>query len=101
MHARVTRLRIRPGKLEEFVTAFDSIIPTIQKQAGFRALLVLRNPTAAPEATVVSAWDSLEELRASEQNMFLFQALARILSYCEGFPVTEEHELLVGDFAVR
>lgn len=100
MHARVTRLRIRPGKLEEFVAAFDSIIPTIHKQAGFRALLVLRH-AAAPEATVVSAWDSLEALRASEQNMFLFQALRRILTFCEGFPVTEEHEVPVGEFAAR
>lgn len=100
MHARVTQFRIRAGKLEEFTAAIGSLIPVIQKQPGFRALLVLRSePGDAPEARVISTWDSLDDLRASEKNMFFYQAVARLLDCCEGFPVMREEEVLVSEFA--
>lgn len=100
MYARAAELRILPGKLEEFTRAFDSIIPEIRKQAGFRALVVLRSPEAAnPEAITFSIWDSLADLKASEKNLFLYQALSRVLGFCEGFPRIREHEVLVSEFA--
>ncbi len=100
MYARATELRILPGKLEEFKSAVNSTIPAIRKQQGFRALVVLRSPEAAGrEATAISIWDSLEDLKASEQNLFLYQALSRILGFCEGFPRIREHEVLVSEFA--
>jgi len=100
MHARVTHFRVRPGKIEDFQGAVDSVIPLIRKQQGFRALVVLHaSGGAQPEATVLSLWDSLEDLKASEKNMFLYQAITRVLSYCEGFPTIREHEVLVSEFA--
>jgi len=48
---------------------------------------------------VLSLWDSLDDLKASEKNLFLYQAIARVLSYCEGFPAIREHEVLVSEFA--
>jgi heme-degrading monooxygenase HmoA len=100
MFARATELRILPGKLEEFTRNFDTIIPSIRRQTGFRALLVLRAAgQAAPEAMVVSVWDSLEDLKESENNLFLYQALARVMGCCEGFPKIREHEVLVSEFA--
>lgn len=100
MHARVTQFRILPDKLEDFRSASNSILPVIRKQAGFRALVVLRTgEAAAPEAIVVSVWDSLDALRASEKNLFLYQAISRVLGYCEGFPLIKEHEVIVSEFA--
>jgi len=100
MHARVTHFRVRPGKIEDSQGAADSVIPLIRKQRGFRALVVLHTPQESkPEATVLSLWDSLDDLKASEKNLFLYQAIARVLSYCEGFPAIREHEVLVSEFA--
>jgi len=100
MHARVTQFRILPDKLENFRLASNSIRPIIRKQAGFRALLVLRTgEEAAPEATVVSVWDSHEALRGSEKNLFLYQAISRVLGYCEGFPLIKEYEVISSEFA--
>ena len=100
MHARVLHFHIRSGQLKEFQSAVDSVVPQIRKQAGFRALVVLHaSQGAKPEATVMSVWDSLDDLKASEKNMFLYQALARVLTYCEGFPAIREHEVLVSEFA--
>jgi heme-degrading monooxygenase HmoA len=100
MHARVTHFRILPGRLPEFQAAVDSVLPLLQKQKGFRALLVLHTSEGAkPEVTNISLWESFEDLKNSEKNMFLYQALSRVLSFCEGFPSIREHEVLISDFA--
>lgn len=100
MHARVTQVRILSGKMEEFREAVDSLVPAIRRQAGFRALLVLgTTPGPAPEAMVVSIWDSLDKLKESEKNLFLYQALSRVLGFCDGFPLIREREVLVSEFA--
>lgn len=99
MHARVTQFRILPGKLEDFRAAAESIRPVIHKQHGFRALLVLRTSESPLEATVISVWNSLSDLKGSEKNLFLYQAISRVLEFCEGFPLIREHEVIANDFA--
>ena len=100
MHARVTQVRILPGKLEDFVHAVHSILPLARQQAGFRALVVLRTAQApVAEAMSVAVWDSLADLKASEKNLFFYQALSRVLTLCEGFPRISEYEVLVSEFA--
>ena len=100
MHARVTHFHILPGKLDDFRDAIHSLVPLIRKQQGFQALLVLHAAEGSkPEATVLSLWDSLEDLKASEKNMFLYRALSRVLSFCDGFPTIREHEVLASEFA--
>jgi heme-degrading monooxygenase HmoA len=99
MYARVWKFGILPGKVEEFTAAVRSAIPIQQKQAGFRSLLALRTgPGEMLEATVVSVWDSLEDLRNSENPAFQ-EMLARVLSYCEPRPSVREEEVLVSEIA--
>ena len=100
MYARASEVKIQPGKLDEFRNAVESVIPALRTQPGFRAMVVLRSSDpAALEATIISMWDSLEDLKASERNLFLYQALARILGSCESFPRMTQHEVLVSEFA--
>ncbi|HEV2386211.1 MAG TPA: antibiotic biosynthesis monooxygenase family protein [Candidatus Acidoferrales bacterium] len=102
MLARVHQFRIRPGKLEEFIAAIDSMIPLLHQQKGFKALLVLRGETApgvAPEITAITTWDSLDSLRASEENLYYYRGLAKVLAFSEGFPALQEEQVLVSDFA--
>jgi heme-degrading monooxygenase HmoA len=99
MYARVWKLVILPGKVEEFTAAMKSQIPILQRQAGFRSLLVLRSgPGERLEATVVSVWDSLVALRDSETSVFQ-EGLAHVLSFCEPRPSMREEEVLVSEFA--
>ena len=101
MYARVTQVQIHPDKIREYKRAADSLRPLMRKQAGFCALIILRTGDAsAPEATTVALWDSLEDLKASEKNLWLYQAISRILSYCKGFPAIREHEVLFTEFAL-
>ncbi len=102
MWARVTHYRILPGKLEEFTAAADSLMPVVQKVKGFRLALVLKGDARdRQEATTVSVWESLEDLRAGDNNVFYYQAIARLLRCCEGFPTMDEQEVLVSEFAVQ
>lgn len=100
MHARVAHYHILPGKLKEFQAAADSLIPLTRRQQGFRGLVVLKiSEGPKPEVTIISMWDSFQDLKTSEKNMFLYQAIARVLGFCEGFPTIREHEVLVSEFA--
>lgn len=102
MHTRITQFHIRQGKIEEFLESVDSLIPLMRQQQGFRALLVLRGdslPAATPEATVITVWDSLDSLRASEENLYFYRAMARVLEFSDGFPAIREHEVLASEFA--
>ena len=99
MYARVWKFNILLGKGEEFAAAINSFIPILRRQAGFRGVLVLRGgPGEKLEATGVSAWESLEALRNSENSAFQ-EAVARMLSYCEHRAFMREEEVLVSEFA--
>jgi heme-degrading monooxygenase HmoA len=99
MYARVWRAGILPGKVEEFAAAINSVRPLLRRQPGFCGLLVLRSgPGEALEATVVSTWASIVDLRNSETTAFQ-QAVVNVLSYCEPRPVMREEEVVVSDVA--
>jgi heme-degrading monooxygenase HmoA len=100
MYARVTQYKIHPGKLDQFTATVDSLMPAIHQLAGFRLVLVLRGTARdKPDALIVSVWDSIENLHASDNNVFLNQALARLMSCCEAFPTIREQEVLLSEFA--
>jgi len=107
MHARVTQFNVRPGKMDEMAGALDSLIPLMHKQQGFRSFIMLRGatlPGAAPQANTVTAittWDSLDSLRASEENLYFYRAMARVLEFSDGFPAIQEHEVLANEFSAR
>jgi quinol monooxygenase YgiN len=99
MNARVWKLHIRPGKVEEFQDIFSSLVTLARRQDGYRGTLALSsgNPDS-PEVIMVALWDSLEAIRASENNLFLTQAITRFMTCCDGGPQITEQEILVSDF---
>lgn len=100
MHARLLQFHILPGKMDEFTTSLQSLIPLMHEQKGFRGLLVLRADAGSkPEAQVISLWDSLQDLLASENSMYFYQGISRVLGCAEGFPSIREQEVLVSEFS--
>lgn len=100
MYARFSEFRVPPEKLQGFVRASKSLIPLLRKETGFRSVLVLRGDGSPILVRVVTVWDSLEDLKASEDTMFLARALARVAEFSKGFPWIEECDVLVSDFPV-
>ena len=103
MYARVTQFHVLAEKLDEFLEAVRAAAPRAREQKGFRALLLLRDDAGAPSAhglihvRVISIWNSIEDLQAAEQNFFLYQALARVMTASKGFPSIEGQEVLFAD----
>ena len=99
MHARVWQLHIRSGKVQDFQDILSSLVELARQQDGYRGVLALASgKSESPGVTLVALWDSLEAMRASEDNLFVTQAIARFLACCEGFPHITEQELLASDF---
>ncbi len=65
MHARVTTLRVKPGKLDELVgIAQGSALGEANEQTGFKGLLVLTDGDA-DKAVFVTLWDTEENMQAN------------------------------------
>jgi quinol monooxygenase YgiN len=99
MHARVWQLHIRPGRVQDFRDVFSSVVDLARQQGGYRGVLALASgKSESPEVMLVALWDSLQAIRASENNLFLTQAISRFLACCEGLPHITEQAVLASDF---
>jgi quinol monooxygenase YgiN len=97
MHARVWQLRIKPGKLAEFRAALGGLTAPAHRQQGFRGSLALvADRSESPQVTVIGVWNSLEDIRNSERNMFLMQAISHVIGCSDGFPQISEQEIIAG-----
>lgn len=95
MYARVWKIRVLPENVERFISACRPAAAANNEREGYRGLLILRGgPLDNPEATVVSLWESLEALRASESDTFQ-EAVAEALACCEPGAVLREEEILL------
>jgi hypothetical protein len=95
MYARVWKISVLPENVERFATACHSVGVVNNKKKGYRGLLILRGGSLDnPEATVVSLWESLGALRASESDAFQ-RAVAGALACCEPGTVLREEKILL------
>jgi quinol monooxygenase YgiN len=99
MHARVWRIRMLPGKTEEFKAALMALSEQARKQPGYRGFLLL-GPAGpdAPDTTIIALWESFDAMRESERNLFLTQALAHVFRFSDGLPLIIERPVLAGNF---
>ena len=99
MPAHVWQLHLHPGKVQDFRDILSSLVELAREQDGYRGVLALASgKSESPDVTLVALWDSLEAIRASENNLFLTQAISRFLACCEGLPHIMEQELLTSNF---
>jgi len=80
MYARVWKLVILPGKVEEFAVVINSMMPTIDGRPGSAACSCCEVARRKAGSDRSSAWESLVALRNSENSAFE-QLLARILPF--------------------
>jgi heme-degrading monooxygenase HmoA len=99
MYARVWKFNVLSEKVEEFGSACRAVGAVNRKRAEFRGFIVVRGGSLDnPECTVVSVWDSLEALRASEGEAFQ-KAVARALACCRPGAALQEEDVLICDFS--
>jgi quinol monooxygenase YgiN len=99
MYARVWRVVILPGKMEEFLAHTNAMLPILRRHPGFGGLLAMRSgPGERLEVTVVSMWASLEALQDSETPEYR-DAIVKFLALCEHRPFMREEEVMLSEFA--
>jgi heme-degrading monooxygenase HmoA len=68
MFARVTRLQIRPGQLDEFLRIFqDSIAPASAAQPGFGGMTLLTD-AQSNQAVAIALWETSRDIVIGEAN---------------------------------
>jgi len=99
MHARVWRVRMLPGKTEEFKAALLALSEQARRQPGYRGFLLL-GPAGndTPDTTIIGLWESFDAMRESERNLFLTQALAHLYRFSDGLPHIVERPVLATNF---
>jgi heme-degrading monooxygenase HmoA len=101
MYARVWRMSVVPESFERFTAACRSVGVMNTRKRGYRGLLILRGgPLDSPDATVVSLWDSLEALRASESDVFQ-KAVAKALACCLPGAALREEAIVLWESSAR
>jgi quinol monooxygenase YgiN len=103
MYAREWRFTILPGKLEEFAKAVRTLLPEANKERGFRGFLLMRGRRSESKArcTMIGLWQSRSHLHASDEGLFLPRALAHLITYCDGYPVLQEFEVLLNELVTN
>ena len=92
MFARFVSMRLKSGNLTEFNRILEKeVIPLLQRQKGFRAEIVLTNPSGA-EAVGISLWEQKENAESYNREKFpeVQQLLTKVLG---GTPQVKTYEI--------
>lgn len=99
MVARVTRYRIRPGKIKEFAATTEALTAHLDQRDGFRALIILRGEDPeGQDATAISIWESAEKMKSTENDQHYYEAIKLLMGYCESFSPMHVHEVIHSKF---
>ncbi len=94
MHARMTTIRTRPGKVAEAIDiARDSMTPLAKEQQGFKGLLALMDPDSE-EVVFISLWETKDDLEAGEDNGYYEEQIGKLSSILAGRTEREVFEVV-------
>ncbi len=96
MHARVMTAQVKPGKTNQMLQIYRSIIPTAEKQKGFKGMLALTN-RKTNKAISISLWETEDDMIAGENSGYLKEQIAKVAAELTfaGTPVTEHYEVSI------
>lgn len=99
MYARVTTAMFQRDKLDESIRILrDSIVPEVQKQKGFRDILMLVDRTTG-KSIVYALWESEADLHATESSGHYQAQLAKVAPLSVGQPTREICEVTVSELS--
>jgi heme-degrading monooxygenase HmoA len=97
MYARVTTVYVRFDLIDKAIEIYcDSVIPAARLQKGFQSgtLLVDRENGKGLSITI---WDSLEDIKANEENQYYQEQLLKMMVVFTADPIREEFEVVFQD----
>lgn len=94
MYARVFRFEADPGKTREGIEIYqDGYIPEAEQEQGFVEAVLLGDRVTG-KGMSISIWESERAARASEQNGFVQQVIARFAGVLLKPPSMEGYEVM-------
>jgi heme-degrading monooxygenase HmoA len=97
MHARMTRSRVQPAKLDEALRIVQSsTVPTAKEQPGYRGYLHLVD-RATGDVVSITLWASEDEMRAGETGPYYRDQISKVRSLLVGEPDVHGYEVDVQD----
>jgi heme-degrading monooxygenase HmoA len=93
MYARVTLVRILPGKMDEAIGIFrDSVVPAAQQQEGHKGHYLLTDRKNS-KGISISLWETEADMTAGETSGHYLQQLAKFKGIFAAPPVREDYEV--------
>ncbi len=100
MHARVTRMESKPGKVDEIVRiSREVVVPEARRQAGLVGVVQLVD-RARDRAVSITFWASEAELRAGEESGYYAGAIASVAELFAAPYEREVWEVSISEFAL-
>lgn len=97
MFTRIVSMQLKPNAHREFTEKFEKeIIPTLQKQQGFKDEMLCISP-GGPEVVAISLWDSKEN--AENYNRAAYpEVLKTLTNLVEGTPKVRPYDVEYSTF---
>lgn len=95
MHARITKVDVQSGKVNDAIKAYQTqVLPATRQQDGFvtAILLVDRDASIALSLTI---WEDEEKMGLSEVSTYYVEQLRKLAQYFAGMPVRDGYEVAI------
>ena len=97
MHARVSTVDVRPGKMDEIVSVSrDSVLPAARIQQGFEGGLWLIDPDNN-KAMIFTLWQTEEDMEAGEASGYYREQLGKFGGLLAEEVAREAYEVHIRD----
>jgi heme-degrading monooxygenase HmoA len=95
MYVRLTKLDIKPDKIEEATELYrKSVVPAAKSQKGFVSIYLLQDkPTG--KGFALTFWKSEQDCLANERNLYYQEQLAKFIPFYQSQPIREGYEVVV------
>lgn len=93
MHARVTYVSIRPGKMDEVQRLYrETVVPAAELQDGFMGAMMLADDAKALGISI-TLWDSRDSATAAEANGYFQAQVAKFADVLASPPSRELYDV--------
>lgn len=96
MHARVTTVTFQRDKVDEAIKLLNSRGVELRGMKGFHNILFIAD-RATGKGTIMTLWNSEDDLKAIETNGYYQARLAELAPLCAGQPTREVFTVVVDD----
>ena len=95
MHARAVTIQIQPGKMQEAIDLYQTVVPAAKAQKGFQGAYLMTD-AGSGKALSITVWESEADMLAGESSSGYYQEqLAKFGSLMVGSPDLNHYEMSI------